>query len=40
MTLSSIALYAGFLLIVLVLVKPIGGYLARVFAGVGTTITH
>ena len=33
MTLSTVALYAGFLLIILVLVKPIGGYLARVFAG-------
>ena len=33
MTISSLALYAGFLLIILVLVKPIGGYLARVFAG-------
>jgi isopentenyl phosphate kinase len=33
MTLSSIALYAVFLFIVLVLVKPLGGYLARVFAG-------
>src|SRR2546422_646329 len=33
MTLSSIALYAGFLFIVLVLVKPLAGYLARVFVG-------
>jgi len=33
MILSTVALYAGFLLIILVLVKPIGGYLARVFAG-------
>jgi K+-transporting ATPase ATPase A chain len=33
MTLSNIALYAVFLFIVLVLVKPLGGYLARVFAG-------
>ena len=33
MILSTVALYAGFLLIVLVLVKPLGGYLARVFAG-------
>jgi potassium-transporting ATPase potassium-binding subunit len=33
MILSTVALYAGFLLIVLVLVKPIGGYMARVFAG-------
>jgi potassium-transporting ATPase potassium-binding subunit len=33
MILSSVALYAGFLLIVLVLVKPLGGYMARVFAG-------
>jgi K+-transporting ATPase ATPase A chain len=33
MTISSLALYAGFLLIILVLVKPIGGYLARVYAG-------
>ncbi len=33
MTISSLALYAGFLLIILVLVKPIGGYLTRVFAG-------
>ena len=33
MTLSSIAQYAFFLLIVLVLVKPVGGYLTRVFAG-------
>ncbi|HEX4207397.1 MAG TPA: potassium-transporting ATPase subunit KdpA [Ktedonobacteraceae bacterium] len=30
---SSVALYVGFLLIVLVLVKPLGGYMARVFAG-------
>jgi potassium-transporting ATPase potassium-binding subunit len=33
MILSTVALYAGFLLIILVLVKPIGGHLARVFAG-------
>jgi len=33
MTFSNIAQYAVFLLIVLVLVKPVGGYLARVFAG-------
>jgi potassium-transporting ATPase potassium-binding subunit len=33
MTISSIALYAVFLLIVILLVKPIGGYLTRVFAG-------
>jgi Amino acid kinase family/Potassium-transporting ATPase A subunit len=30
---NTVALYAGFLLIVLVLVKPLGGYMARVFAG-------
>jgi K+-transporting ATPase ATPase A chain len=33
MFLSTVALYGGFLLIVLVLVKPVGGYLGRVFAG-------
>src|SRR5258708_25406676 len=33
MSLPSVALYISFLLIVLVLVKPVGGYLARVFAG-------
>ena len=33
MSLTTIALYALFLLIVLVLVKPLGGYMARVFAG-------
>ena len=33
MILSTVALYTVFLLIVLVLVKPLGGYLARVFAG-------
>jgi potassium-transporting ATPase potassium-binding subunit len=30
---NTVALYAGFLLIGLVLVKPLGGYMARVFAG-------
>src|SRR5215469_15834777 len=38
MILSTVALYAGFLLIVLVLVKPLGGYLARVFAGERTIL--
>jgi K+-transporting ATPase A subunit len=38
MTLSSIAQYACFLLIILVLVKPVGGYLARVFAGERTIL--
>jgi K+-transporting ATPase ATPase A chain len=38
MTFSSFALYAGFLLIVLVLVKPFGGYLTRVFAGERTLL--
>ena len=33
MSLPSVALYISFLLIVLVLVKPVGGYMARVFAG-------
>lgn len=33
MILSTVALYTVFLLIVLVLVKPLGGYMARVFAG-------
>src|SRR5258707_8061364 len=33
MSLPSVALYISFLLIVLVLVKPLGGYMARVFAG-------
>ena len=33
MSLNTVALYALFLLIVLVLVKPLGGYMARVFAG-------
>jgi len=33
MILSTVALYACFLLIILALVKPIGGYLARAFAG-------
>ena len=38
MTLSSIAQYACFLFIILVLVKPVGGYLARVFAGERTIL--
>ena len=33
MTIFTITLYTGFLLIVLVLVKPLGGYMVRVFAG-------
>ena len=38
MALSSIAQYTCFLLIILVLVKPVGGYLARVFAGERTIL--
>ena len=33
MSFNTVALYASFLLIVLALVKPLGGYLTRVFAG-------
>ena len=33
MILSTVALYTVFLLVVLALVKPLGGYMARVFAG-------
>lgn len=33
MVLFTLALYGGFLFIVLAPVKPVGGYLARVFAG-------
>ena len=33
MSFNTVALYASFLLIVLALVKPLGGYMARVFAG-------
>ena len=33
MSFNTIAFYVAFLLIVLVLVKPVGGYLAHVFAG-------
>jgi len=36
MGLSSLAQYALFLLVVAVLVKPVGGYLARVFGGENT----
>jgi K+-transporting ATPase A subunit len=38
MTFSTFALYAGFLLIVLVLVKPLGGYFTCVFAGERTLL--
>jgi len=38
MSLASIAQDACFLLIVLVLVKPVGGYLARVFASERTIL--
>jgi potassium-transporting ATPase potassium-binding subunit len=38
MLLSTVVLYVSFLLIVLVLVKPLGGYLARVFAGERTLL--
>ncbi len=33
MSLPNMAQYALFLLIILLLVKPVGGYLAHVFAG-------
>jgi potassium-transporting ATPase potassium-binding subunit len=33
MGINTLAFYAVFLLIILVLVKPLGGYMARVFAG-------
>lgn len=33
MSLPAIAQYSMFLLIIFLLVKPVGGYLARVFAG-------
>ncbi len=38
MTFSTFALYVGFLFIVLVLVKPLGGYLTRVFSGERTLL--
>ena len=39
MSFNTVALYARFLLIVLALVKPLGGYMTRVFAG-ETTMSY
>jgi potassium-transporting ATPase potassium-binding subunit len=38
MVLSTVTLYVGFLLIIFVLIKPLGGYMARVFAGEKTVL--